>query len=47
MLDFPVPCWELKPKACLNKELECNDCKVYLTKKEQLMLDNCCDETPS
>ena len=43
MLDFPVPCWELKPKACINKELDCNECKVYLTKKEQLMLDNSCD----
>ena len=43
MLDFPVPCWELKPKACLNKELECSTCEVYLTKKEQLMLDNSCD----
>jgi len=47
VLDFPVPCWELKPKACRNKELECNTCEVYLTKKEQLMLDNCGDETPS
>ncbi|MGW8208746.1 MAG: MerR family transcriptional regulator [Syntrophobacteria bacterium] len=47
VLDFPVPCWELKPKACLNKELECDTCEVYRTKKEQLMLDNRCDETPS
>jgi hypothetical protein len=47
VLDFPVPCWELKPKACRNKDLECQNCDVYLTKKEQLMLDNCCDERPS
>ena len=43
VLDFPVPCWELKPKACIKKDLECPNCEVYLTKKEQLMLDNCFD----
>jgi DNA-binding transcriptional MerR regulator len=47
VLDFPVPCWELKPKSCLSKELECPNCEVYLKKKQQLMLDNCCEDTPS
>ena len=47
MLDFPVPCWELKPKSCLSKEHECSTCEVYLKKKQQLMLDNCCEDTPS
>ena len=47
MLDFPVPCWELKPKSCLDKELECPNCDVYLKKKQQLTLDNCCEDTPS
>ena len=46
MLDFPVPCWELKHKSCLNKELECPNCEVYLKKKQQLMLDSC-EDTPS
>jgi DNA-binding transcriptional MerR regulator len=47
MLDFPVPCWELKPKACLDKELDCRNCDVYLTKKQQLMLNTSRDETLS
>jgi DNA-binding transcriptional MerR regulator len=47
MLEFPVPCWELKPKACLDKELDCRNCDVYLTKKQQLMLNNSDDESLS
>jgi len=46
VLDFPVPCWELKPKSCQHKGLDCPNCKVYITKKEQLMLDRCSDGTP-
>jgi MerR family transcriptional regulator/heat shock protein HspR len=46
ILDFPVPCWEVKPKACLNKGLDCRTCEVFLTKKQRLMDDCCCDETP-
>lgn len=47
VLDFPVPCWELKPKSCRDRELDCSTCDVYLTKKQQLILENCCDETAS
>ena len=46
VLDFPVPCWELKPKSCRNKELDCRICEVFKTKKQQLMIESCCDETP-
>ncbi len=45
--DFPVPCWELKPKSCQNKELECRDCEVFLTKKQQRMMGNFRDATVS
>ena len=45
VLDFPVPCWELKPKSCRDKELDCRNCEVFSAKKQQLMLDNSCDET--
>jgi DNA-binding transcriptional MerR regulator len=43
VLDFPVPCWELKPRSCRQKELDCPSCEVFLTKKNQLLLDNCDD----
>lgn len=39
VLHFPVPCWELKPKSCRHKGLDCPTCKVYLSKREQFMLD--------
>lgn len=45
VLDFPVPCWEVRPKACVNKGLECRTCEVFLSKKQQLMRDNHCEET--
>ncbi|MBW1980380.1 MAG: MerR family transcriptional regulator [Deltaproteobacteria bacterium] len=44
VLDFPVPCWELKPKACAKKGMECPECEVFLTKKQQLMKHNCGEE---
>ena len=47
VLDFPVPCWELKPKSCHNKGLDCPNCEVYLTKKRQLMLNSCSEQTPT
>ena len=43
VLDFPVPCWELKPKSCRNQELECRTCEVFLAKQRQLILDSCHD----
>jgi DNA-binding transcriptional MerR regulator len=43
ILDFPVPCWELKLKSCRNQELNCRTCTVFLTKKQQLMTDSCHD----
>lgn len=47
VLDFPVPCWELKPKSCRNRELDCPNCEVFLTKRKQLLIDNCSDDQPS
>ncbi|MFP3869833.1 MAG: MerR family transcriptional regulator [Syntrophobacteria bacterium] len=44
VLDFPVPCWELKPQSCLNQGLDCRTCEVFLTKKQQLIRDNGCDD---
>lgn len=44
VLDFPVPCWDLKPRSCSNKELDCPNCEVFLTKKNQLLLNNCSDD---
>lgn len=46
VLDFPVPCWELKPKSCQHRGLDCPQCKVYITRQEQLMLDRCSDGVP-
>jgi len=46
VLDFPVPCWELKPNSCKRKWLECPSCNVFITKKEQFMLDRCSDVVP-
>ena len=43
VLDFPVPCWELKPKSCRTQELECRSCEVFLAKQQHLMLDSCHD----
>ena len=40
ILDFPVPCWELKPRSCLDKKLDCPSCEVYLTKKKHLMFSS-------
>jgi MerR family transcriptional regulator/heat shock protein HspR len=46
VLDFPVPCWELKPRSCQLQGLDCPNCKVYIAKKERLMLERCSETLP-
>ncbi|SFM86431.1 MerR family transcriptional regulator [Thermodesulforhabdus norvegica] len=43
ILNFPVPCWELKPRACVQKGLSCEACDVYTKKREDIMQARCCD----
>ncbi len=38
ILNFPVPCWDLKPRVCKENELSCSDCEVYLKKLNNIML---------
>jgi MerR family transcriptional regulator, heat shock protein HspR len=46
LLDFPVPCWELKPRSCQHKGLDCPNCKVYITRKERLISERCAEALP-
>ncbi len=43
ILNFPVPCWELKPRCCKESEQSCPDCEVYHRKMDQVLLLKCPD----
>ncbi|NSW87767.1 MAG: MerR family transcriptional regulator [Syntrophobacteraceae bacterium] len=44
ILNFPVPCWELKPRCCKDTGNSCPDCEVYLKKMNHVMMLKCCDD---
>lgn len=44
ILNFPVPCWDLVPRACKEKGLVCTECEVYLKKKNHVMMQRCMEE---
>jgi len=49
ILNFPVPCWDLVPRACQEKGQICSECEVYLRKKNNVMMHIGCrdlDEEP-
>jgi hypothetical protein len=41
ILNFPVPCWDLKPRICQEKGRVCAECEVYLKKKNHVMMQRC------
>jgi MerR family transcriptional regulator/heat shock protein HspR len=45
LLDFPVPCWELKPLTCKERDIPCSDCEVYRKKMNRVMTLMCRGET--
>jgi len=44
ILNFPIPCWELKPKSCIEKGLKCEECDVYKQKRAAVISTKCCNE---
>ncbi|MFP5212940.1 MAG: MerR family transcriptional regulator [Acidobacteriota bacterium] len=38
ILNFPVPCWDLVPRACKDNGDKCSDCEVYLNKMNHVMM---------
>lgn len=38
ILNFPVPCWDLMPRTCKEKGLDCSTCEVYIQKKNHVMM---------
>lgn len=38
ILNFPVPCWDLVPRTCKEKEQSCPECEVYIKKLNHVML---------
>ena len=44
ILNFTVPCWELKPKMCKEKGLKCEECDVYKEKRFSVIQNRCCDD---
>jgi len=46
ILNFPVPCWELIPRACKEKGQSCSDCEVYIKKKNHIMMQKCAETPP-
>ncbi len=47
ILDFPVPCWELKPRCCSKTDQTCCDCEVYLKKTDYVITMKCPDSPPT
>lgn len=43
ILNFPIPCWELKPLVCVQKKLSCEECDVYIEKRKRVIQNQCCD----
>ncbi|ABK16060.1 MerR family transcriptional regulator [Syntrophobacter fumaroxidans] len=43
ILNFPVPCWELKPRCCKDSDLACSDCEVYRHKMDRVIMLKCPD----
>jgi hypothetical protein len=41
ILDFPVPCWNLVPRACKDKGRVCAECEVYTLKQNHVMMQTC------
>ncbi|MGD9504379.1 MAG: MerR family transcriptional regulator [Syntrophobacteraceae bacterium] len=41
ILDFPVPCWSLVPRACRDQGRICSECEVYIEKKNHVMMQKC------
>jgi DNA-binding transcriptional MerR regulator len=37
ILNFPVPCWDLVPKNCVETGHTCTECDVYLKKMNHVM----------
>ncbi len=44
ILNFPVPCWELKPRCCKETDHSCSDCEVYRKKMDHVIMMKCPDE---
>ena len=44
ILNFPVPCWDLVPRACKDKGQNCSECEVYLKKMNHVMVEKCLDD---
>lgn len=44
ILNFPVPCWDLRPRSCKENGHSCSDCEVYLKKMNHVMMGKCFDD---
>ncbi|SMC16977.1 MerR HTH family regulatory protein [Desulfacinum hydrothermale DSM 13146] len=44
ILNFPVPCWDLVPRACQEKGRVCAECEVYIQRKNHVMMQKCSAE---
>lgn len=41
LLNFSIPCWELKPQACRQQGLNCIECEVYRNKVQHVIRGKC------
>ena len=39
ILKFPVPCWDLVPKDCVQTGHSCSDCEVYIKKMNNILIE--------